>query len=72
MKVATYEEAEAAKEILAAELANLPELRGIGVAVLDAGYGVRVNLSGPITRIVPTEIQDVPVIVKIVDTIRPQ
>lgn len=72
MKGATFEEAEAAKEILAAELANLPELRGIGVAVLDVGFGVRVNLSGPIDRIVPTEINDVPVIVKIIDTIRPQ
>jgi hypothetical protein len=72
MKGATYEEAEAAKEILAAELADLTELRGIGIAVLDVGYGVRVNLSGPTTRIVPTEIHDVPVIVKIVDTIRPQ
>jgi hypothetical protein len=72
MKGATFEEAEAAKEILAADLAGLPELRGIGIAVLDIGYGVRVNLSGPTTRIVPTEIHDVPVIVRIVDTIRPQ
>ena len=72
MKGATYEEAEAAKEILSAELAGLPELRGIGIAVLDVGFGVRVNLRSPIDRIVPTEINDVPVIVKIVDTIRPQ
>jgi len=31
-----------------------------------------VNLSGPTARIVPPEINDVPVIVKIVGTIRPQ
>lgn len=72
MKGATYEEAEVAKEILAGEFAGLPELRGIGIAVLDVGYGVRVNLSGPIERIVPVEINDVPVIVKIIGTIRPQ
>jgi hypothetical protein len=72
MKGATFEEAEAAKEILTAELAGLPELRGIGIAVLDVGFGVKLNLSGPIDWIVPTEINDVPVIVKIVGTIRPQ
>jgi hypothetical protein len=72
MNGATYEEAEAAKELLAAEVANLPELRGIGIAVLDAGYGVRLNLSGPIDRTVPTEINGVPVIVRIIGTIRPQ
>lgn len=72
MKGVSYEEAEAAKAILASELAGLPELRGIGIAVLDEGFGVKVNLGRPLAdRIVPTCIGDVPVVVDVVGTIRP-
>lgn len=72
MNGASYEEAEAAKAILAAALADLPELRGIGIAVLDSGFGVKLNLSRlPTDQIVPGEVNDVPVIVAIVGTIRP-
>jgi hypothetical protein len=72
MRPATFEEARVAKEILAAKLFELPELRGIGIALLEDGFGVKVNLrSMPDSLIVPDEIDGVPVIVEIVDTIRP-
>jgi hypothetical protein len=73
MKSATYEEAAAAKEVLAAALAGLPELRGIGIAVLDGGFGVKVNLSRqPADVIVPIDVDGVPVVLAIVGTIKPQ
>jgi hypothetical protein len=69
MKGVTFAKAKAAKEVLAAALADLPELRGIGIAVLDEGFGVKVNLSRPAKRSVPSEVDDVPVIIDIVGTI---
>jgi hypothetical protein len=71
MKGATFEEAEAAKAILLTLLEDLPELRGIGIAVLEDGFGVKVNLSRPTARIVPLDVNDVPVIIDIVGTILP-
>jgi hypothetical protein len=72
MRPATLAEAEAAKETLKARLFPLPELRGIGIALLDDGFGVKVNLSSwPEGLIVPDEVDGVPVIVEIVGTIRP-
>jgi hypothetical protein len=72
MKPATLAAAEAAKDRLALQLARLPELRGIGVAVLDQGFGIKVNLSRkPAGAPVPDDIDGVPVIVDIVGTIRP-
>lgn len=71
MKGATLEGAQVAKAILAAALASRPELRGIGIARLDCGFGVKVNLSRqPEDLIVPDDVNGVPVIVDIVGTIR--
>lgn len=70
MKPATLREAEAAMEKLASRLGPLPELRGIGIAVLDDGFGVKVNLSRkPAGVIVPDDVDGVPVIVDIVGAI---
>ena len=41
----SLERARAAKRQLAERFDALPQLRGIGVAVLDVGYGVKLNLS---------------------------
>lgn len=72
MTPATLEEAEAARDILKARLLSVPELRGIGIALLDDGYGVKVNLScRPEGLTVPDDVGGVPVIVEIVGTIRP-
>lgn len=72
MRPATLEEAEAAKETLKARLLPLSELRGIGIALLDDGFGVKVNLScRPAGLIVPDDVDGVPVIVEIVGAISP-
>jgi hypothetical protein len=71
MNGVTLERAQAAKAKLAAVLAGRPELRGIGIAVLDCGYGVKVNLTRrPEDLTVPDDVDDVPVIIDIVGTIR--
>ena len=70
MRPATLAAAEAAKENLALLLEGLPGLRGIGIAVLDDGFGVKVNLSRePVDASVPNDVDGVPVIVDIVGTI---
>jgi len=72
MKPATLAAAEAAAEKLALRLANLSELRGIGIAVLADGFGVKVNLSRqPAVAAVPDDVDGVPVIVDIVGTVEP-
>lgn len=72
MRPATLGEAQAAKDILKARMLGVPELRGIGIALLDDGFGVKLNLScRPEGLIVPDEIDGVPVIVELVDTLRP-
>jgi hypothetical protein len=71
MRAATLEEAQAAKEVLKAKILGLPGIRGIGIALLDDGFGVKLNLSGESSLIAPAEIDGVPVIVEIVGTIRP-
>jgi hypothetical protein len=71
MNGATLERAQAAKATVAAALAGRPELKGIGIAVLDCGYGVKVNLSShPADLLVPDDVDGVPVIIDIVGTIR--
>jgi hypothetical protein len=71
MKGATLERSQAAKATIAAALTGRPELRGIGIAVLDCGYGVKVNLSSrPADLSLPDEVDGVPIIIDIVGTIR--
>ena len=71
MNGATLEQAQAAKVKLAAALVGRPELRRIGIAVLDCGYGVKVNFTPlPADFAVPSDVDGVPVIINIVGTIR--
>lgn len=68
MHGATLERARAAKAALRARLAGLPELRGIGIAFLPEGCGVKVMLDRlPDGVVIPEEVDGVPVMVEIVD-----
>jgi len=69
---ATLERARQAKAVLLQRLAGLSELRGIGIALLKGGYGVKVNLSRALEEgVVPDDVDGVPVIVDIVGQIVP-
>jgi hypothetical protein len=71
MRGVSLEEATAAKETLRARLAGLAEIRGIGVAVLPDGYGVKVNLLNAVACAqVPDDVDGVPVIIDVVGAIR--
>lgn len=64
---ATLDRARAAKERLRERLAGLAELRGLGIAVLPGGYGVKVNLLCELPPgVVPDEVDGVPVVIDIV------
>jgi hypothetical protein len=63
---ATLERARAAKEKLREQLANLPELRGIGIAMLEGGYGVKVNLLRQPETLIPEDIDGVPIVTDII------
>jgi hypothetical protein len=65
------ERARAAKQKMSEMLVNAAELRGLGIAVLPDGYGVKVNVARSPAREIPTTIDNVPVIVEIIGVIRP-
>lgn len=67
----TLERARAAKQKLAHMLEDVAELRGFGIAVIAGGYGVKVNLARRPQCEIPAEIDEVPIIVKIIGTIQP-
>ncbi len=70
MTGAALEQAELASEKLRRQLGESPALRGIGIAILDDGYGVKVNLLHESARdLVPDDVDGVPVIVDIVGVI---
>ena len=72
MTSATLEQARNAKPKLAAMLQDIPEVRGIGIAILNGGFGLKVNLSAETCdRVIPTVVDGVPVITAIVGAIRP-
>jgi hypothetical protein len=72
MMPATLERARAAKLKLRERLGKFPELRGIGIAALDGGYGVKVNVSRiPLSPEIPDDVDGTPVIVDVVGDIRP-
>lgn len=61
-----------AKGKLTEMLACLPELRGVGIAMLDGGFGLKVNLETETTVPIPSEIDGVPVVVEVVGGIQPR
>jgi len=66
------QQARSVKAKLAAMLAGRPELRGIGVAMLEDGFGVKVNLScRPADLVIPQTLDGVVVIIDVVEPVRP-
>ncbi len=64
---ATFEEAERAQAKAIELLAGNPAVNGIGIAVLDCGYGVKVNLRfADAHAAIPEEIDGVCVIVDVI------
>lgn len=72
MKVASLEEARAAKVVAVAALGSLGGLAGIGITRAGSGYALKVNLSAPppAGSAVPEEFDGVPVTVEIVGPVR--
>ena len=71
MTPATLEQARTAKQRLAERLHGVANVRGIGIAVLDGGYGVKVNFATrPEAGVVPEDVDGVPVVVDVIGSIR--
>lgn len=66
----TLEEARAAKRKAVAQLAGVAELNGIGITRIGKGYGLKINLTRAVARVLPEEVDGVPVRVEVVGTIR--
>jgi hypothetical protein len=73
MSKATLDQARVAKRKAIELLAEIPELRGIGIApLIGGGFGLKVNLLRATEGVqIPAEIDGVPVIVEIVGPVRP-
>lgn len=70
MTPATLERARAAKAKTRELLAGFASVRGIGIAMLDGGYGVKVNLLEAFPPgVIPDDVDGVPVIVDVVGEI---
>lgn len=69
---ASLEQARAAKEKVIRLLWDHPDVRGVGVARVADGFGVKVNLARePAETLVPAEVDGVPVRIEVVGEIRP-
>jgi len=62
---ATIEEALSAKAKVAEMLKGSPELVATGIAVLDGGFGVKVNLRKRMASPLPADIDGVPLVVEV-------
>jgi hypothetical protein len=70
MTPATLEQAERAQQKLRTRLTGCANVRGIGIAILDHGYGVKVNLEREDPHhVIPDDVDGVPVIVAVVGII---
>jgi predicted nicotinamide N-methyase len=64
--------ARAAKSVLAAQLATVPGVVGIGLARRSADYVVKVDLADPdVAQRVPGNVDGVPVVTEVVGAVRP-
>lgn len=71
MTPATLEHALAAKEKLDSMVGDSPNVCGIGVAVMEGGFGVKLNLQrAPAPGSIPDDVDGVPVIIDVVGEIR--
>jgi hypothetical protein len=64
------EHARAAKDRLAGLIDDPPALNGIGIAPLEDGYCIKINLEWPSDDDFPQEVDGVPVRVEVVGPIR--
>ena len=73
-KTATIDEARAAKARALEIFRRLGAVASVGITRVDGGYGLKVNLRGPLRAGVspPTAVEGVPVRVEVVGTIRPR
>lgn len=62
---ATYQAASSAKAKLTEMIEERAEVCAIGIAILDGGFGVKVNLVRPAEPPIPSELDGVPVIVEV-------
>jgi hypothetical protein len=68
---ANIERARAAKSVALARLGGMPQVNGVGITRVGAGFGVKVNLAAqpdPETQ-VPEEIDGVPVVTELIGQI---
>jgi hypothetical protein len=71
--MATLEQARAAKGQLAEDLRSESIVNGIGIALVDHGFGVLVNLRQPAPWLdIPSQLDGVPVVVEVVGRIVPR
>ena len=69
--MATLEEARAAKRKAARRLARVPQVNGIGVVRVAAGYGLKVNLAEAVAPgVLPRAVDGVPLRTEVVGRIR--
>ncbi|MGH2444642.1 MAG: hypothetical protein ACRDGD_01160 [Candidatus Limnocylindria bacterium] len=68
--VASLDQARAAKAGLLELLSGRPELRGVGIARVPGGFGVKVNLLRSPSAPLPVDVEGVPVVVEVVGEIR--
>jgi hypothetical protein len=66
---ASLTQARAAKAEVAKRLAGHPLVNGVGIARLDGGYAVKVNLAAPVKTGMPRSVGGVPVKTEVVGRI---
>jgi hypothetical protein len=67
---ASFEQAERAKQKVCDLLAGVPSVNGIGIAALEDGYSVKVNLRNTDARAaIPEEIDGVRIVVEVIGII---
>jgi hypothetical protein len=69
--MATLEEARTAKRKAAERLAQVPQVNGIGVMRVEAGYGLKVDLTEAVEPgVIPDAVDGVPLRAEVVGPIR--
>lgn len=71
MKAATLANAERACRILRQRFAGVDGVQGLGIAVLEGGYGVKLNVREGVPLDCPDDVDGVPIIVEVVGIITP-
>lgn len=69
MATADLERARAAKDKLAALIADRPSVNGVGIAPLEDGFCIKINLAEPSDEEFPQEFEGVPVRIEVVGKI---